>query len=359
MTAPPVATTQPREARWAAILGAVAFVALAAAALTWAKWTPYAHKLAKIRDTRVWPGSDILAKAGAAHADPSIHGAWDFTVAYANAVWPAVIAGLLIAAAVESLLPRRWLLRVLGSRSVYGASIAGGLCSLPSLMCTCCTAPVAATLRRSGASTSAAVAYWLGNPVLNPAVLAFLLLVAPWQWAATRVIVGVLLVFGASAVIGRLAGRDAPDELIRRADPPPFRLVSAPARFGVALGRLAVTLLPEYLVVVFLVGLFRGWLFPLDGSAAHWGLLGAVVAVVLGTLVVIPTGGEIPIALGLAAGGVSAGTVGALLITLPAISVVSMAMVARAFSTRVTLLTAGAVMAAGALAAGVLVALGG
>lgn len=64
------------------------------------------------------------------------------------------------------------------------------------MMCTCCTAPVASALRRRGARTAGVVAYWLGNPLLNPAVLVFLALVAPWQWVATRLVVGVLLVVG-------------------------------------------------------------------------------------------------------------------------------------------------------------------
>jgi hypothetical protein len=37
--------------------------------------------------------------------------------------------------------------------------------------------------------TAPAVAYWLGNPLLNPAVVVFLLFVAPWQWTVTRLVV--------------------------------------------------------------------------------------------------------------------------------------------------------------------------
>lgn len=336
------AVERPRRALWIGVAGTAAFAAIYAVAVDWAKWMPYWHKLQTIRATRVWPGHDILAKAGAAHAAPSLHGAWTFTVAYANAVWPAVIAGLLVAAAVQALVPRRWLLRALRR-----GSVAGGLLALPSLMCTCCTAPVAATLRRSGASASATLAYWLGNPVLNPAVLVFLALVAPWQWVATRAIAGVVLVFGASALIGRFA----------RTPPVAVGGVAvAPRRFFPALVRLAVTLLPEYAVVLFLVGLFRGWLFPFDGSAAHWGILAVVAGALLGTLVVIPTGGEIPIVQGLALAGVAAGVQGALLVALPAISIVSMAMVVRSLGTRVTLAAAASV-AVVSIGAGVLLAL--
>jgi uncharacterized membrane protein YraQ (UPF0718 family) len=349
-----IAVAPTRRSLWSAIAGGCLFLALFAGLLDWAKWSPYLAKLSKIRATRVWPGHDVLAKAGAPAATPSIHGAWTFTLAYAEAVWPAVVAALLVAAAVEALVPRRWLLRALDRRSQLGGAAAGGLLALPSLMCTCCTAPIAATLRRCGATTAAALGYWLGNPVLNPAVLVFLALVAPWQWVTTRVLVGLVLVVPGAALIGRLVdGGGRPEPQLA-----PYRLAAAPRRFAGGLARLCLTLLPEYAIVVFLVGLLRGWLFPFDGSVRHWGVVAVLAAAALGTLVVIPTGGEIPIVQGLAFAGVGLGVQGALLIALPAISVVSMAMVARSFGTRVTLAAAGGVFAAALAAGGLLAALG-
>lgn len=150
----------------------------------------------------------------------------------------------------------------------------------------------------------------------------------------TRIVAGVALVFGGSVLVARLSGPD--DEAVDVARLPAFRLDRAPFGFAGALVRLAVTLIPAYVIVVFLFALFRGWLFPVDGSAAHWGILAIVGAAILGTLVVIPTGGEIPILQGLAPAGVSAGVQGALLISLPVISIVSMAMVVRELKVRVT-----------------------
>jgi len=351
-----LAVSAPTRSRAGAVAAAIGFAAIFAAAIDWAKWSPYAHKLAKIHATRVWPGSNILDKAGPAQAAASLHAAWTFTTAYANAVWPAAVAALVVAASIEALLPRRWLLRVLGDRGGFDGSLRGAVCALPSLMCTCCTAPVAVTLRRNGAPTSSTVAYWLGNPVLNPAVLAFLALVAPWQWVATRIVAGGALVVVGGVLVERLAGPGAARVPLPATDDPP--LAKAPQRFARSLARLAATLLPEYLLVVFLLGLGRGWLFPLDGSAARWGVLALLAAAVLGTLVVIPTGGEIPIAQGLAAAGVGLGPVGALLITLPAISLVSMAMVVRTLSVRVTLAAAGTVAVSGLVAGGILTLLG-
>ncbi|NHC47257.1 hypothetical protein [Motilibacter aurantiacus] len=105
------------------------------------------------------------------------------------------------------------------------------------------------------------------------------------------------------------------------------------------------------------VGAFSGWLFPLGESARSWGVLAALVAVVLGTLLVVPTAGEIPIAQGLRAAGLGNGAVGALLIVLPAVSLASMVMVARALGWPVTLATAAVVAAGGAVAAVLLPAL--
>lgn len=347
---------QPRRVLWAGVAGVLAFAAVSAAALDWAKWAPYLHKFQVIRQSGVWPGGDILATAGTARSTPSLEGAWAFTTAYAASVWPALVAALVIAAAVEALVPRRWLLGVLARRTRVGGSLVGGVLALPSLMCTCCTAPVAATLRRSGAPTSATLAYWIGNPVLNPAVLAFLALVAPWQWAATRLVAGIVLVFGVTALVARLTDRDRPSDKIDLARLPEQRLADAPRRLIRALARMSVTLIPEYAVVVFLLGLVRGWLFPFDGGAAQWGVLAIVGAAVLGTLVVLPTGGEIPIVQGLAVAGAATGVLGTLLVVLPAVSLVSMAMVARALSVRVTLAAAAGVAVTG-VGAGVLLTL--
>jgi hypothetical protein len=115
--------------------------------------------------------------------------------------------------------------------------------------------------------------------------------------------------------------------------------------------------LPEYLIVVFLLGLFRGWAFPLGAGAVHWQVAAILVAALLGTLIVIPTAGEIPILQGLAALGVGSGAVGALLITLPAISLVSMTMVARTLSVRVTVAMAAVVAACGVVGGLVLLVL--
>ena len=191
------------------------------------------------------------------------------------------------------------------------------------------------------------MAYYLGNPLLNPAVLVFLVLVAPWQWAATRVVIGSLVVIGGAATVAWFIDRrggpaDLSPTITGSADGDdpdsgdPGRLRPAPARFGRALVRMVLVILPEYAAVVMAVGACRGWLLDLapgNGSTlpatALMPLLVAVLAAVVGTLLVISTAGKIPILQGLVLAGTSAGAVGALLVTLPAVSAPGIVMVGR------------------------------
>ncbi|MBA8826408.1 hypothetical protein FHX42_003784 [Saccharopolyspora lacisalsi] len=339
------------------VVAAVVFAAVAVAALTWAKWWPYAGKIAHALTTRSFEGTSALTGGARLPPAPSWHAAWSFTATYFRSVWPALVAALLIAAAIEALVPRGWLARQFarGPRRL-GGSAAGGLVSLPSMMCTCCTAPITSTLRRRGAPPASALAYWIGNPTLNPAVLVFLAVALPWQWFGVRVVGGVLLVFGVTALVARLEdGRSVRSPEFERAPAEESLSPSAAVRrFGTALGRMLLILVPEYAVVVLLVGAVRGWLFPLETGPVP---LAVVLFALAGSLFVVPTAGEIPIIHGLLALGIGAAPVGALLITLPALSLPSLLMVGRSFSPRTLVAVFAAVVALGVASGTVLVTL--
>ena len=270
---------------------------------------------------------------------------------------------MLLAASVEAFLPRRRLMSMFqGHRGPAVSTLAGGAMSMPSMMCTCCAAPVAATIRQRGVPLRSALAFWLGNPVLNPVVLVFMAVVLPWQFVTVRVITGVVLVFGVTMLIGRLARARQPitdpavlPEADSRALDAPISVRDAARRFVRTLVRLSAVLLPEYLIIVLLLGGLRGWLFPT--GAAEWGLLAVLLFAVVGTLFVIPTAGEIPLIQGLALAGVGLGPVGALILTLPALSLPSMLMIRRAFPTSVIAATGASVAVLGLVGAGLLVVL--
>jgi uncharacterized membrane protein YraQ (UPF0718 family) len=49
----------------------------------------------------------------------------------------------------------------------------------------------------------AGLAFWVGNPALNPVVLTFCLFVLPWEWTVLRATAGMVLVAAVIAVVSR------------------------------------------------------------------------------------------------------------------------------------------------------------
>jgi uncharacterized membrane protein YraQ (UPF0718 family) len=107
-------------------------------------------------------------------------------------------------------------------------------------------------------------------------------------------------------------------------------------RWGQEFMRLAIKLLPEYLILVLLLGATRAWLFPVLG--AHDGVFWIIAMAAAGTLFVIPTAGEVPIVQAMFTLGMGASPAGALIMTLPAVSLPSLAMLSRILSLRILLM---------------------
>lgn len=219
-------------------------------------------------------------------------------------------------------------------------------------------------LRKSQASVGATLAYWLGNPILNPATMIFMGFVLGWRWTALRLVVGVVLVFGVAAFANRFV---RPGEMTSEAD---HALSAATARASApeassiwrrwmqALWQLSVGLIPEYAVLVLVLGASRAWLFPTMATGVGNSLSWIVVMAVAGSLFVIPTAGEIPIVQTLMSFGLMAGPAGALLTTLPPLSLPSMVMVAKVFPPRVLAFVGTSVIVLGVLTGLTAVALG-
>ena len=246
MTSLEAAGTARLAARRRLVTGAVGVLILTlvfAAGLAWAKWLPYAHKASHLSVTHSWAGGALFAKSGKPGAAPTVPGAWRFATSYFGDIWEGFLVALVIAAVFDALVPRDWLLRVMNRRTRLGQAVAGGATALPSLMCTCCSSPLTVGLRKRGASTTASLAYWLSNPLLNPAVMVFLFLVLPWQYGVVRIGVGTAVVVGGTTLVTRLLAkqeRPLPPELRARADavPDATGLREFPSRFARSLLRL-------------------------------------------------------------------------------------------------------------------------
>ena len=109
--------------RRAYALGLGVFILIAGGGLYYVKWSPY---YGKALDAAVSHsiGASILSR-GATPPAPSFQAAWDYAVAYTSAIWKAMVLGLLLGSAVQALVPREWIARLLGKASFSSVAVAG------------------------------------------------------------------------------------------------------------------------------------------------------------------------------------------------------------------------------------------
>lgn len=336
-----------RKKEMNSVIPVLIFVAIAIIGVGYVKWTPYYYK-AFLAASNHSIGSSILSGKIAAAPDPSWQTALSYATNYFSSVWKAVILGLLLGSLVQVLLPREWIRKALGSTS-FGSTLIGGMASIPSMMCTCCAAPVAVGLRKSSASVGSSLAYWLGNPVLNPATIIFMGFVLSWKFALLRVVAGLILVFGIAYLANYLANdRDLniQEEVIPSISLAPIK-ENLFVRWLKALWPLILDTIPAYIAMVFILGAVRAWLFPVVSPEWANSLLVIIFIAVTGTLFIIPTAAEIPIIQTMMAFGLGVGPAVALMMTLPAISLPSLLIVKRTFSTRILFFVTGSVILTG------------
>ena len=334
------------------------FFSICVAGLFYVKWMPYWHRGSLAASTHSI-GSSILMGSAASPPKASWQAAISYGLAYGKAIWQAMVLGLLLGSGVQALLPGKWILRYLGKANL-GSVARGALLAIPGMMCTCCAAPVVAGLRRVHASAGAAVAFWLGNSVLNPATLVFIGFVLGWHWAMLRLFFGLIAVFGLGFLANTFSSRSDQTGFEREiADLGEDLPVSEPFRRWIdILGRMIIRLLPEYVALVLLLGAARVWLFPHAGPDIDNSLLWIFAFAIAGTLFVIPTAGEVPIIQAMLALGVGAGPAGALLLVLAPISVPSLALVSRSFDARTLVAVSTGVIGTGIVAGLTAVVLG-
>ena len=336
-------------------LGVTVILAIAIGGLFYVKWLPYFHK-SMLAFSNHSIGHSILMGDAAQPPPFSWRAAIDYSLAYGKAIWQAMLLGLLLGAAVQEFAPRAWLARLLGGSGLRSVTI-GLLMAIPGMMCTCCAAPVVIGLRRRNASAAAGAAFWLGNTVLNPATLVFMGFVLGWKWTGLRLALGIPLIFGAGYLIHRFASADDIKNLKKQVEHSTADTESGGTLQGWLTRFFAMTarLIPEYVVVVLILGASRVLLFPHMGAHVGNELYWIVLMSLAGLLFVIPTAGEVPIVQAMLALGVGAGSSAALLMTLAPVSLPSLVMAQRVFSFRTLALIVISVLAAG-ISAGLLAA---
>jgi uncharacterized protein len=297
-----------------------------------------------IRST--WASGTIAGRPGVVAFGGNITavGAFERTINYFSVIWPALVFGVLIAAAVRAFVSPQWFAGFIGDRSIK-TQLRAGLAGAPLMLCSCCVAPVFTSVVESSARLGPALALMLASPSLNPAALVLTFLLFEPRVAALRL----LLAFGSVLLIGsaveRLAGEDwrlYPSEVPDRNN-----------SFVRSLANISIRTIPGIIAGVFASMLIVQWLppqtFASPAAKAAAVLLTATVAVPLA----LPTFLEIPLSLGLLAAGFPAGAAVALLFAGPAINLPSLFSVARTSGWKVAGMVA-ALIWAGAVAGGML-----
>ena len=310
--------------------------------LWYVKWQPYYGKAFTAAETHSI-GKSILAQADSS----PIQAAWDYALVYFLAVWKAAVLGVVLGSLIQVLIPRDWLLRTLGQKRFSG-TLFGTLFSLPGMMCTCCAAPVAAGMRRQRVSMGGALAFWMGNPLLNPATLVFMGFVLGWHFAAIRLVAGLVTVLGVAMLVQALVkeGQQQAEAVDITLTEPQGSFM---ARWGKALWQLFWSTIPVYILAVLVLGAARVWLFPHADGAIDNTLLWVIAMAIVGCLFVIPTAAEIPIVQTMMLAGMGTAPALALLITLPAVSLPSLIMLRKSFPLKALWLTGGLVALCGAV----------
>lgn len=338
-------THSTRMGRKKAILFVFLFILISVIGLMYVKWVPYYHK-ADLAATTHSIGDSIL---NGMPEEVSWQSGLEYTVAYFKSVWKAAVLGIILGSLIQVLLPANWLIKVLGKTN-FSSTAVGGVASLPGMMCTCCAAPVAVGLRKRKASIGASLAFWMGNPTLNPATLVFMTFVLSWEITLLRILFGIVIVFGISYLANRFSPKVDSAEIDKMMEETEGEESGTfLSRWMKSMGTMILYIVPAYVLSVLLLGAARAWLFPEISTEAANGLIAIILFAIAGMLFVIPTAAEIPIIQTFMAFGIGGGPAAALLVTLPAISLPSIIMVGKSFPAKVLLFVAGSVVLVGIL----------
>ncbi|MBI2917390.1 MAG: permease [Chloroflexi bacterium] len=259
---------------------------------------------------------------------------------YMLLVWHATLLALVIGGLFLAVSPA-FVKRLRGTG--FRAHLAGAAMAVPQPFCSCCAAPIGSSLYRAGATLGPVLAFTVSAPMLNLSTWILASALLPTKYALLRIggglVIGVLLTYVASLVAGRWVAKPV-------VQAKPGLLFDVSGRLVAAFSRLfqfesslrpdsvgmdsptallsrwprLVWKLAKVVVPVLFVGalIAAAVVSGVPASANNLATVGVVAA--LGTLLMVPTWTEIPIAAGLIKEGVS-GPAAALLLTLPAVSV--------------------------------------
>lgn len=291
------------------------------------------------------PASRIVAsgKIGIGQAF-SLEGPWwlqPFLVAtnYFALVWHATFLGILIGALFIIMIGQR-LNKITGATG-FLSHLAGSALALPQPFCSCCAAPIGASLYRSGSSLGAMLAFTVSSPLLNLTGLILAISLLPKEFAFLRIaggiFIGIFITYVVAILSPKVRARSQFESTGNKSTAfftkltafyarlfhfenlfssktigSPGMLISTWLKTSWNLGKIVVPIL-------FVGSSITSAIFMALPSPENnvWGVL---IASAAGTILMIPTWTEIPVAGTLISNGLN-GPAAAMLLTLPAVSI--------------------------------------
>ncbi len=259
-------------------------------------------------------------------------------LSYLATVWHATLLGVLIAGLAATVLAR--FRPTLMAKKGFAATLMGGLYALPQPFCSCCASAIVPSLASRGASSYFMLAFLVGAPMLNLTTLILAAVLLPSPYAILRIVAGIGMVALVSYAVARLA-----EKWPLAALPPSSSWLSSISRVVeryfelLQLRRILpqeAALTPSQLVrqwlrtslwigIILVPTLFIGSVLTsavvqVLPSAVGNNWLGVVAAALAGTLLMVSTWTEIPVALQLLQAGLKA-PAAVVLVTMPPLSV--------------------------------------
>ena len=108
------------------IVGSAIFAFTLIAGLLYVKWLPYYAK-SLFALTHHTIGASIVSGTSAAPPAVGFAAAWQYALAYYNAIWQALALALILGATIQVLVPRRWIHKLFSGRDFRSIAIAGTL----------------------------------------------------------------------------------------------------------------------------------------------------------------------------------------------------------------------------------------
>ena len=253
---------------------------------------------------------------------------------YVKIVWPALVFGVLISAAVRTSLSRTPLRRLFSGSSARD-QLAGALAGAPLMLCSCCVAPIFPAVYQRTQRLAPALALTLASPSLNPAALTLSFLLFPLRIAGARVAMALIMVLLGSAVVAKIAHHSALATIPERDAPQNGTWRGLLASYANSIVHVSVRTVPLILLGIWASMWVMRRLPPQLGAATGAHVLAVAMIALVATMLTLPSLFEIPLALSMLAVGGPAGGAAALLFAGPAINLPSLIVIGRYSSWKV------------------------